>query len=71
QKIQTARDIVYKSGYVVDGIAVEKVLSSESWVPTINIFAQKLGSFGLDPFRMLVVDIMHECELGTWKSLFS
>ncbi|KAG2051492.1 hypothetical protein BDR06DRAFT_889839, partial [Suillus hirtellus] len=35
QKTQTAQDIVYKSGYAVDGIAVEKVLSSESWVPTI------------------------------------
>jgi len=26
---------------------------------------------GLDPFRMLVVDFMHECELGTWKALFT
>jgi hypothetical protein len=32
---------------------------------------QKLGKFGLDPFRMLVVDLMHECELGTWKALFT
>lgn len=36
-----------------------------------NIFAEKLGAFGLDPFRMLVVDFMHECELGTWKALFT
>jgi hypothetical protein len=36
-----------------------------------NQFAEKLGSLGLDPFRMLVVDIMHECELGTWKALFT
>jgi hypothetical protein len=32
---------------------------------------QKLGTFGLDPFRMLVVDFMHECELGTWKALLT
>lgn len=31
----------------------------------------KLGPLGLDPFRMLVVDFMHECELGTWKALFT
>jgi hypothetical protein len=35
------------------------------------VFAQKLGPFGLDPFCMLIVDFMHECELGTWKALFS
>jgi hypothetical protein len=36
-----------------------------------NQFINKLGLFGLDPFRMLVVDFMHECELGTWKALFT
>jgi hypothetical protein len=36
-----------------------------------NQFVKKLGPFGLDPFRMLVIDFMHECELGTWKALFT
>jgi hypothetical protein len=36
-----------------------------------NQFVEKLGPLGLDPFRMLVVDFMHECELGTWKALFT
>jgi hypothetical protein len=36
-----------------------------------NKFVEKLGSLGLDPFRMLIVDFMHECELGTWKALFT
>lgn len=36
-----------------------------------NTFAQKLAGLGLDPFRMLVVDFLHECELGTWKALFT
>jgi hypothetical protein len=36
-----------------------------------NRFTEKLGALGLDPFCMLVVDFMHECELGTWKSLFT
>jgi len=31
---------------------------------------EKLGPRGFDAFRMLVVDFMHECELGTWKALF-
>jgi hypothetical protein len=36
-----------------------------------NAFAEKLGPLGFDVFRMLVVDFMHECELGTWKALFT
>jgi hypothetical protein len=36
-----------------------------------NAFAEKLGSLGFDMFRMLVLDFMHECELGTWKSLLT
>lgn len=36
-----------------------------------NAFTEKLGPLGLDAFRMLVVDFMHECELGTWKALFT
>ncbi|KAH7916893.1 hypothetical protein BV22DRAFT_980594, partial [Leucogyrophana mollusca] len=36
-----------------------------------NAFAVRLGQFGFDLFPMLVVDLMHECELGTWKSVFT
>jgi hypothetical protein len=36
-----------------------------------NTFADKLGPLGFDTFHMLVVDFMHECELGTWKALFT
>jgi hypothetical protein len=36
-------------------------------IPLQNMFAEKLGSFGFDPFVMLVVDLMHEFELGVWK----
>jgi hypothetical protein len=40
-------------------------------VPLQNMFAEKLGSFGFDPFVMLVVDLMHEFELGVWKAIFT
>jgi hypothetical protein len=36
-----------------------------------NAFAERLGPLGFDTFSMLVVDFMHECELGTWKALFT
>ena len=34
-----------------------------------NAFAERLGPTGFDLFRMLVVDLLHEFELGVWKSI--
>ncbi|KAG2058142.1 hypothetical protein BDR06DRAFT_876717 [Suillus hirtellus] len=70
-KVEKAHEFIYKWGNTVDGPKVENTLGDGSWVPTINQFAKKLGPLGLDTFRMLVVDLMHECELGTWKALFT
>lgn len=70
-KVIEARDFIYRCGNTVDGVKVDHSLGEGSWVPTLNQFAMKLGPLGLNPFRMLVVDFMHECELGTWKSLFT
>lgn len=36
-----------------------------------NAFAEKLGDLGLNPYVMLVVDLMHEFELGVWKAIFT
>src|SRR5882757_2085422 len=35
-----------------------------------NAFSNKLVPLGFDLFLMLVVDILHEFELGVWKALF-
>ncbi|KAG2745189.1 hypothetical protein P692DRAFT_201868719 [Suillus brevipes Sb2] len=70
-KILKAREYIYNSGNTVDGAKVAHTLGEGSWIPTINKFVEKLGPLGLDPFPMLVVDFMHECELGTWKALFT
>ena len=35
-----------------------------------NAFAQKLGP-NFDISQMLVVDLLHEFELGVWKALFT
>jgi hypothetical protein len=31
---------------------------------------EKLGPLGFDPYPMFVVDLMHEFELGVWKTTF-
>jgi hypothetical protein len=35
-----------------------------------NAFSQKLAQFGFNIYAALVVDQMHEFELGVWKALF-
>ena len=35
-----------------------------------NAFVERLGP-GFNPSNMLVVDLLHEFELGVWKALFT
>jgi hypothetical protein len=35
-----------------------------------NVFSDKLMPLGFNMFDMLVVDLLHEVELGVWKSVF-
>ncbi|TDL15717.1 hypothetical protein BD410DRAFT_732279, partial [Rickenella mellea] len=70
QKVQEARDIIAR-GYVVDSQRLNPLLQEQSLVPTVNAFSQRLSQFGFDFHQMLVVDLLHEFELGVWKSLFT
>ncbi|EGN93613.1 hypothetical protein SERLA73DRAFT_63876 [Serpula lacrymans var. lacrymans S7.3] len=70
-KILLARDFLYKQGTPIKARAVETMLKPESLVPTINAFSERLGPLGFDVHSMLVVDMMHEFELGVWESVFT
>jgi len=35
-----------------------------------NGFLDKLAPLGFNMFNMLVVDLLHEIELGVWKAVF-
>ncbi|KAJ3837892.1 hypothetical protein F5878DRAFT_584314 [Lentinula raphanica] len=69
-KVELVRKWIYRQGTKIRGIAVERVLKATSSVPTTNAFLDRLGP-DFDLTRMLVVDLMHEFELGVWKALFS
>ncbi|KAI0037921.1 hypothetical protein FA95DRAFT_1585536 [Auriscalpium vulgare] len=71
QKITAASDAVYRLGKGVKSAPVERLLAEESYVPTTNAFSERLSPFGFDLFPMLVVDLMHEFELGVWKAVFT
>ena len=84
-KICAAIHAIYKLGNPIKGTVVEKLLKNLSLVPTLvkppfmlsvlvlishkNTFAERLSPFGFDIFSALVVDLMHEFELGVLKSV--
>ncbi|KAJ3709521.1 hypothetical protein C8R42DRAFT_649336 [Lentinula raphanica] len=53
-KVNQARRLIYTAGAAIGGKYVQDLLKESSSVPTL----------------MLVVDLMHEFELGVWKMLF-
>ncbi|KAI0080905.1 hypothetical protein K474DRAFT_1576474, partial [Panus rudis PR-1116 ss-1] len=69
-KMNRACELVNNEGYGVKSVAVENILSKDSYVPTKNAFSEKLSDLGFNLFTMLVVDLMHEFELGVWKATF-
>ncbi|KAH7917303.1 hypothetical protein BV22DRAFT_1135525 [Leucogyrophana mollusca] len=70
RKITISRSLIYDRGYGIRSNAVENLLKEQSLVPTSNTFSEKLGPLGFNFFSMLVVDLLHEFELGVWKALF-
>ncbi len=71
EKIAQARKYIYKDGYAVNSEKVEKLLKPESLVPTNNAFSERLSEFIFQVYELLVVDQMHEFELGVWKALLT
>ncbi|KAG8733626.1 hypothetical protein FRC10_012231 [Ceratobasidium sp. 414] len=69
-KVECAWHLIYDQGKPIQGKDVEDLLKGESYVPTTNVFSDRLGDFKFDIFSVLVVDQLHEVELGVWKALF-
>ncbi|EGO24774.1 hypothetical protein SERLADRAFT_370017 [Serpula lacrymans var. lacrymans S7.9] len=69
-KIKLAREVIYCIGHSITSSTVDDILKNESWVPTVNAFVNRLRD-NFDVFPLLVVDLMHEIELGVWKSTFT
>ncbi|KAG8700404.1 hypothetical protein FRC08_004728 [Ceratobasidium sp. 394] len=69
-KIEQARRLIYDQGKALANNAVEGLLKDHSYTPTMNAFSARLREFKFNFFATLVVDQLHEVELGVWKSLF-
>ncbi|KAF8196232.1 hypothetical protein K438DRAFT_1967951 [Mycena galopus ATCC 62051] len=69
EKVSQARKYIYEDGYVVNSTKVNDLLKPESLVPTENAFSDWLDGLDFDIFDALIVDFMHETELGDFKSI--
>ncbi|EJD41141.1 hypothetical protein AURDEDRAFT_69087 [Auricularia subglabra TFB-10046 SS5] len=69
-KVKKARQFLRK-GYAVTYAGIDKELKDESYVPVENAFSVQDGSVRLNVFDLLVVDLMHEIELGVWVALLA
>ncbi|KAJ3709517.1 hypothetical protein C8R42DRAFT_699992 [Lentinula raphanica] len=69
-KVKSARHLIYKLGLPITSKRVDDLLKDTSSVPTKNAFVDRLGP-DFDISKLLVVDFLHEFELGVWKSLFT
>ncbi|KAG2142779.1 uncharacterized protein EDB93DRAFT_1088702 [Suillus bovinus] len=65
QVVSTACSLIYEKNHGVDSTAVELLLKPDSW----NMFSDHLHTFGFNVFIVLVVDLLHEFELGVWCML--
>ncbi|KAJ7673060.1 hypothetical protein DFH06DRAFT_53284 [Mycena polygramma] len=68
--ITRIRNWIYQQGRKVKSTTFDSYLLARSWTPTSNAFSDRLSTFGFNPFKMLVVDFMHEFELGVFKAFF-
>ncbi|KAG1817488.1 uncharacterized protein BJ212DRAFT_1199727, partial [Suillus subaureus] len=62
--VSKARNAIYTHGVPIKGVSVESLLKEFSLVPTI---VNHLSPLGLDFFPILIVDLLHEFELGVLK----
>ncbi|KAJ3531673.1 hypothetical protein NM688_g7541 [Phlebia brevispora] len=66
-EVETARRRIYERGNSVVNKTIEGNLRPFSWVPTRM---RSIEMFEFDFYKMLVVDQLHEFELGIWKATF-
>ncbi|KAH9903884.1 uncharacterized protein BXZ73DRAFT_111380 [Epithele typhae] len=67
--IENVRSWIFERGIDPESKHVnESPLNEHSTTPARNAFSTRLNAFGFDVYRILVPDLMHEFELGVWKS---
>ncbi|KAG6913077.1 hypothetical protein DXG01_009852, partial [Tephrocybe rancida] len=71
KKVQAMWKFIYELGFAVNSKSVETILKplslSLQWC--VNALSAALGEFAFNHYQMLIIDILHEWEVGVWKSI--
>ncbi|OSC98561.1 hypothetical protein PYCCODRAFT_1454293 [Trametes coccinea BRFM310] len=66
--LERIRGWIFGRGVAPEGKRVEALLGDTSTSATQSAFSRRLASLGFDIYHAMVPDVMHEFELGVWKS---
>ncbi|KAH9012682.1 hypothetical protein EDB84DRAFT_1278570, partial [Lactarius hengduanensis] len=69
--VNRARKVMFEKGCPIPNAPVQRILGDRSMVPTRNAFSEKLAGIGQDYHDFFVVDLLHEFEIGIWKSVLT
>ncbi|KAI0315118.1 hypothetical protein OF83DRAFT_1293481 [Amylostereum chailletii] len=67
--IDEARKLIFEQGVPVNSVKINRKLQY-STVPIRNAFSRVFRPLGANFYEMFVPDILHEFDLGVWKSIF-
>ncbi|THG94254.1 hypothetical protein EW145_g8177 [Phellinidium pouzarii] len=70
-KVETARQFIIEKRKRVTHDSVKGLLDDQSLTPVENAFSTRLRDTGFDFHSMLVVDVLHEWEVGIWRHIFT
>ena len=68
KSVEKARKLIFCGGVKLSSLKVQRVLATGSLLPVRNAFS-RIENF--DIHKIIVTDILHEFEIGVWKSIFS
>ncbi|KAH9848677.1 hypothetical protein C2E23DRAFT_763412 [Lenzites betulinus] len=69
-RAQMARRWVFEDGLPLTSVHIERLLDPLSLTPTRSAFSIRLREHGFNHYSLFVPDLMHEFELGVWKSIW-
>ncbi|EJF55943.1 hypothetical protein DICSQDRAFT_72416 [Dichomitus squalens LYAD-421 SS1] len=67
-RIKMARRWIFEQGVSLTSVWLKRTLGPLSLTPTRNAFSIRLAEHGFNLYSMYTPDLMHEFELGVWKS---
>ncbi|KAK7037661.1 hypothetical protein VNI00_010884 [Paramarasmius palmivorus] len=67
--VKQARKKIFQKGQTVNSNAVKNLLDPLSLTAVENSFSKHLLPLGFDVYELLVVDLLHEFEIGVWKAI--